>query len=92
MAHISGQEGPEYRGLQVRACICSMAGGRVAVAGGGRVTKRCVQGPPRGFRMPFDCGIWLQPRDEAGWWRMHLVLRFAFFVHPGVVHRRPPPW
>ena len=44
------------------------------------------------FRMPFDCGIWLQPRDGAGWWRMHLLLRFTFLVHPGVIHRRPTPW
>ena len=78
MAHMSGQEGPEYRGLQVGARIRSMAGGSVAVAGVGRVEK--------------SCGIRMRPRDEAGWWRMHLVLRFAFFEHPGVVHRRPPPW
>jgi hypothetical protein len=44
------------------------------------------------FRMPVDCGTWLQPGDGMGWWRMHRLLRFTFLVHPGVIHRRPPPW
>ena len=87
MAHISSHEGPEYCGAQVRACIFSMAGGREGEAGDiaqGLLLWR--------FRMPFDCGIWLQLRDETGWWRMHLLLRLTFLVHPGVIHRRPPPW
>ena len=43
------------------------------------------------FRMPFDCDTWLQPGDGVGWWRMHLLLRVTFLVHPGVIHRCPPP-
>ena len=131
---IVSHEGPEYRGVSVRACICSMAGKcEGEEAGGGRAIMCCLHLPPRNahavqsgtthlpppcrvhrllerasvvhpdivqgmllcrLRMPSDCGTWLWPGDEMGWWRywrMHLLLRATFLVHPGVIHRCPPP-
>ena len=43
------------------------------------------------FAMPLDCNVWLDPEDEASWWRMHLLLRATFLAHPGVTQRCPPP-
>ena len=82
MLSISGHEGPEYRGVLVRACIRVMDG-------------RCGGDPETGGDWSIMCGLHFPPRNahavQPGTahlpppWRMHRLLDRASVVHPGSV-------